>query len=234
MPASVITVAQQKGGAGKTTLVIQLATALAAMGRKVALVDIDPQGSLTGWMRLREHRQREAPELRFSMIGGWRLGVELDRLRREAEIDHRRHARRTPRSTPRPRSAAPIWSWSPASRARSTSGPARPRSSRRPRSGARSPWSSTASPPRGRSIEDARSAMAGAGRPLPGDAARQPAGVRDQRRAGPGGGRERGQERGGGRGARVGGGCRKAVGVATVGALPCAQLWTSGAGGLSP
>ena len=86
MPASVITVAQQKGGAGKTTLVIQLATALTAMGRKVALVDIDPQGSLTGWMRLREHRQRDAPELRFSMIGGWRLGVELDRLRSEAQI----------------------------------------------------------------------------------------------------------------------------------------------------
>jgi chromosome partitioning protein len=84
--AAVITVAQQKGGAGKTTLVIQLATALRASGLSVALVDIDPQGSLTAWMRLREHRQREAPELRFSMIGGWRLGVELDRLRREAEL----------------------------------------------------------------------------------------------------------------------------------------------------
>ena len=83
---AVVTVAQQKGGAGKTTLVIQLATALAALGRRVALVDIDPQGSLTGWMRLREHRQREAAELRFSMIGGWRLGVEIDRLKREADI----------------------------------------------------------------------------------------------------------------------------------------------------
>ena len=86
MRPAVVTVAQQKGGAGKTTLVIQLATALAAMGRKVALVDIDPQGSLTGWMRLREHRRRNAPELRFSMIGCWRLGVELDRLRRECEL----------------------------------------------------------------------------------------------------------------------------------------------------
>ena len=86
MRPAVVTVAQQKGGAGKTTLVIQLATAFSAMGHKVALVDIDPQGSLTGWMRVREHRQRAAPELRFSMVGGWRLGVELDRLRREAEL----------------------------------------------------------------------------------------------------------------------------------------------------
>jgi chromosome partitioning protein len=86
MRPAVVTVAQQKGGAGKTTLVIQLATALRALGRKVAVVDIDPQGSLTGWMRVREHRQREVPELRFAMIGGWRLGVELDRLKREAEL----------------------------------------------------------------------------------------------------------------------------------------------------
>lgn len=86
MRPAVLTVAQQKGGAGKTTLAIQLATALRAMGRQVAMVDIDPQGSLTGWMRLREHRQRNAPDLRFSMIGGWRLGVELDRLKREADL----------------------------------------------------------------------------------------------------------------------------------------------------
>ena len=84
--ASVVTVAQQKGGAGKTTLVIQLATALAAAGRRTALVDIDPQGSLTGWMRIREHRQRDVPELRFAMVAGWRLGVELDRLKREMDV----------------------------------------------------------------------------------------------------------------------------------------------------
>jgi chromosome partitioning protein len=84
--ASVVTVAQQKGGAGKTTLVAQLATALADGRRRVAVVDIDPQASLTGWMRLREHKADGVAELRFSMIGGWRLGVELDRLKREADL----------------------------------------------------------------------------------------------------------------------------------------------------
>ncbi len=199
-----------EGGAGKTTLVIQLATALTAMGRKVALVDIHLQGSLTGWMRLREHRQREAPELRFSMIGGWRLGVELDRLRKEAQIiivD----TPPTPRSTPRPRSAARIWSWSPASRARSTLG--QPGHGRAGGQGA-APGRHPQPRPRPRPLDRGRPQRhAGAGRPLPGDAAGQPAGVRDQRDGGAGGGRERGQERGGGRGAGVGGGCGEAARV---------------------
>lgn len=84
--AAIVTIAQQKGGAGKTTLVIQLATACLALGRRVGVVDIDPQASLTGWMRAREHGQRDVPELRFSMVAGWRLGVELDRLKRELDL----------------------------------------------------------------------------------------------------------------------------------------------------
>jgi len=49
MAGKVITVAQQKGGAGKTTLVAHLAVALADKGQSVAAVDIDPQQSLTSW-----------------------------------------------------------------------------------------------------------------------------------------------------------------------------------------
>lgn len=49
MPARIITIANQKGGAGKTTLAMSIAGALAMRSHKVLVVDADAQGTATQW-----------------------------------------------------------------------------------------------------------------------------------------------------------------------------------------
>ena len=87
MSAQIITVAQHKGGAGKTTLVAHLAVTWAETGQRVAILDTDPQGSLGAWYRQRQGALgRRAQPLAYGAASGWRVRSELDRLSRISDV----------------------------------------------------------------------------------------------------------------------------------------------------
>lgn len=95
MVGKVITVAQHKGGAGKTTLSTQLAVALQHDGADVLMVDVDPQGSTSEWHRLRSEVLGRKNRITLMQIQGWKMMREIPRLAKEYDyivIDTPPHA----------------------------------------------------------------------------------------------------------------------------------------------
>lgn len=80
----VITVAQQKGGSGKTTVAANLAVAFARAGLSVALLDTDPQGSLGRWFMAR--RERGAAGMEFSTASAWGVSYECEKLKKLVDV----------------------------------------------------------------------------------------------------------------------------------------------------
>ena len=87
MAGLIITIAQQNGGAGKTTVAAHLAVAYMLGGKSVAVLDVDPQGSLGQWYERREQAYgEEETGLLFRTASGWGAKREAKALARTYDI----------------------------------------------------------------------------------------------------------------------------------------------------
>ncbi|WP_424931546.1 AAA family ATPase [Amaricoccus macauensis] len=77
----IITFAQQKGGAGKTTVLAHLAAGWARAGKSVALLDLDPQHSLTRWAELRAD-----PNLTLIESRNYRAASDMKQARKKHDL----------------------------------------------------------------------------------------------------------------------------------------------------
>ena len=82
--AHVLTIAQQKGGSGKTTLAVNLAVQFRLMDQRVALIDTDPQGSLGRWFMTR--RDAGVTDMDFTTASAWGVGYEVEKLKKTNDI----------------------------------------------------------------------------------------------------------------------------------------------------
>ena len=83
----VITIAQQKGGAGKTTVAANLALALSDEDCRVGILDTDPQGSLGRWFMTRCDRMGdEEAGLEFRTASAWGARYETRQMLKSCDL----------------------------------------------------------------------------------------------------------------------------------------------------
>ena len=87
MLSKVITISQQKGGTGKTTLAVHLALAFIKYHNlKVAIIDTDPQGSLGQWFVIRSEKKVSNDNLTFKTASLWGAQYESKTLKKDNDI----------------------------------------------------------------------------------------------------------------------------------------------------
>ena len=68
LPMKVLGLLSRKGGSGKTTIAIHLAVMAQASGRRVLLIDLDPQGSAAAWWQA---RSEATPQMEQASLPPW-------------------------------------------------------------------------------------------------------------------------------------------------------------------
>ena len=87
MLSKVITISQQKGGTGKTTLAVHLAMAFIKYHKlKIAIIDTDPQGSLGKWFMIRSEKKVSNENLTFKTASLWGAQYESKMLKNDHDI----------------------------------------------------------------------------------------------------------------------------------------------------
>lgn len=81
----VILFVQQKGGAGKSMLLTQLAVHFTATGGSLAVIDLDPQRSTTAWFAERQKRPAGAGSIELHESADWRASSDIRDAARKAD-----------------------------------------------------------------------------------------------------------------------------------------------------
>lgn len=82
----IILFAQQKGGAGKTMLLTQLAAAEAGRGRTVTIVDLDPQRSAAEWHEARVDRLGDGQGIALIASENWKASSDIRKAAKASDL----------------------------------------------------------------------------------------------------------------------------------------------------
>ena len=83
MTTSIVTISNLKGGVGKTVSVVNLAASYAQMGKRVLVLDMDPQGDATGYLGMEESAATQNKHLGEAID----KGLPLDQIRLQTSVE---------------------------------------------------------------------------------------------------------------------------------------------------
>ena len=83
----IITIAQQKGGAGKSTIAAHIAVGLSQRGSKVLIIDTDPQGSIKNWHKIREENFGKGyTGIHIADTSGWKVSSSITQYKNRVDF----------------------------------------------------------------------------------------------------------------------------------------------------